>query len=76
MDLAFTEGSDNPFQVYVDDHTRVSYLDLLESKSETLTRWQELKRTLENRHFPHKVAFIRTDNEFVYTQRVDRPLSD
>ena len=67
MDIAYTEGSENPFQLYVDDCSRVSHLDLLESKSDTLAKWEELKIALENRHFPHKVAFIKTDNEFVYT---------
>ena len=67
IDIAYTEGSNNPFQLYVDDYTRVSHLDLLASKGETLEKWKELKQILENRHFPHKVAFIKSDNEFVYT---------
>ena len=67
IDIAYTEGSNNPFQLYVDDYTRVSHLDLLENKGETLEKWKELKQILENRHFPHKVAFIKSDNEFVYT---------
>jgi hypothetical protein len=67
IDIAYTEGSENPWQLYVDDFSRMSHLDLLESKGDTLPRWEELKTMLENRHYPNKIAFIKTDNEFVYT---------
>lgn len=69
IDVAYTEGSDNPFQLYVDDYTRVSHLDLLQSKADALTKWEELKKMLENRHYPNKVAFVRTDNEFIYISK-------
>lgn len=67
MDIGFTRGSSNPFQLYIDDFTRESYLDLLTDKGKTLENWVELKRLLENRNFPYKFAFVRTDSEFVYT---------
>jgi len=67
VDIGFTAGSANPFQLYVDDYTRVSHLDLLASKGEVLKYWIELRALLENRHAPWKFAFIRSDNEFVYT---------
>ena len=67
VDIGFTAGSSNPFQLYVDDFTRVSYLDLLASKGDVLKHWIELRDLLENRHSPWKFAFIRSDNEFVYT---------
>ena len=75
MDIAFTEGSDNPFQMYVDDYTRESYLDLLKDKSEVLLKWVDLKLALENRHHPHKVAFIRTEKRVcLHVDGLARPL--
>lgn len=59
--------STNCFQLYVDDYTRESYLDLLDSKAETLTAWVELKGALETRNAPWKFAYVRTDSEFTYT---------
>ena len=66
-DLGYTAGSKNPFQLYVDDHTHVSYIDLLTSKDEVLKAWIELRALLENIHSPWTFAFFRSDNEFVYT---------
>jgi hypothetical protein len=69
IDMAFTEGGD-PFQVYVDCCNRVSHLDVMsEGKHQALPMWKELKLCLENRHYPAKVAFIMTDNEFIYTSK-------
>ena len=67
LDLAFTEGSSNPFQLCVDDCSRMGYLQLLESKSEAFEKFVELKSLLDNRFFPLKCAFVKTDNEFIYT---------
>jgi hypothetical protein len=67
IDIGFTRGSAHPFQLYVDDYSRVTHLDLLENKGDTLSVWKELKILLENRHYPNKVAFVKSDNEFVYT---------
>jgi hypothetical protein len=67
VDIGFTSGSRNPFQLSVDDFTRVSHLDLLTSKGDVLTRFSDLKKLLDNQHSPWKLAFVRTDNEFVYT---------
>ena len=70
LDLFFTEGSNNPCQLALDDFTDVSYLDLLNDKGECLEKWIELKASLENKHFPAKFAFVKTDNEFVYTSNL------
>ena len=67
VDIGFTAGSNNPFQLYVDDFSRVSHLDLLLKKEDTLEYFTDLKTLLENQHSPWKIAFVRTDNEFVYT---------
>ena len=67
VDIGFTAGSNNPFQLYVDDFSRVSHLDLLLKKEDTLEYFIDLKTLLENQHAAWKIAFVRTDNEFVYT---------
>jgi len=64
-DIGYTAGSQNPFQLYIDDYTRVGHLDLLASKEEVLEYWIELKDCHKNRHSPWKLAFFRSDNEFV-----------
>jgi hypothetical protein len=64
-DIAF--AGDFMFQVYIDDCSRVGYLDILKQKSEVFSKWVELKRFLDNKHAPYKLAYFRTDNEFVYT---------
>ena len=43
MDLGFTAGSKFMFQLYVDDYDRVSYLDVLTTKSDVLPKWVDLK---------------------------------
>jgi hypothetical protein len=66
MDIGFTAGSDFIFALYVDDYHRISYLDLLDSKSQSLEKWCELKRKLENEFMPWKFAIIFTDSEPLY----------
>ena len=67
LDLGFTRNCAVCFQICVDDYTRFSHLDILESKGSAFEAWVELKKLLDNRHAPYKVAFIRTDSDFVYT---------
>ena len=66
MDIGFTAGSEFIFALYVDDYHRISYLDLLDSKSQSLEKWCELKRRLENEFMPWKFAIIFTDSEPLY----------
>ena len=66
MDVGYTAGSEIIFSLYVDDYHRVSYLDILDSKSQCLDKWIELKRRLENDYMPWKFAFIFTDSEPLY----------
>ena len=54
------------FQLYVDDYTRESFIDVIESKTEVLPRWDELKGHLENDYQPWKFAYIKTDSEAIY----------
>ena len=67
LDIGFTSGSLNPFQLCVDDFTRVSHITLLKQKDQVLTEFIDLKKLLDNQHSPWKLAYVRTDNEFVYT---------
>ena len=67
VDIGYTAGSQNPFQLYVDDFIRVSHLDLLNKKEDVLQFYIDLKTLLENQHAPWKFAYVRSDNEFVYT---------
>jgi hypothetical protein len=67
VDIGFTRNSEVCFQLYVDDYTRASYLDVLESKSDCFSSWIDLQKHLENKHAPWKIAFLRTDSEPLYT---------
>ena len=53
MDIGFTAGSDFIFALYVDDFSRISYLDVLDSKSQSL---EKFKHKLENEFMPSLVA--------------------
>ena len=66
MDIGFTRNKNYCFQVYVDDFSRVSHIDMLDSKDEVLEKWVALKDHLENANFPSKFAFIKTDSEPLY----------
>jgi hypothetical protein len=66
MDVGFTAGSDYIFTLYVDDYHRVSYLDMMDTKSQSLEKWCELKHKLENEFMPWKFAVIFTDSEPLY----------
>ena len=66
IDLGFTAGSRVTFQLYVDDHSRESFIDILKTKEECLPKWTELKGHLENDAQPFKFAFIKTDREAIY----------
>jgi hypothetical protein len=67
IDLAFTRGNQLAWQLAVDDFTRVSYLAVLDSKSDTLSAWIQLKTHLEKRHAPWAFAIVKTDSEAVYS---------
>ncbi len=50
----------------MDDYTRVSYLDVMDSKGDALECWIALKTHLENKFAPWKFAFWHTDSEPLY----------
>jgi hypothetical protein len=52
MDLGYTRDCNTCFQLYVEDYTGESWLDVLKSKSDNLTAWIVLKTHLENEHAP------------------------
>lgn len=77
MDLGFTAGSKFKFQLYVDDYTRESFIDVIDGKEEVLQCWVTLKNHLENDYQPWKFAFIKTDCESIYwTPQWDQHCTD
>lgn len=66
MDIFFTKGG-VPFQLYLDDHTRVSYLDPLRGKHEVFEKFVLLFKHLKNKNYPFQLVYVRTDDEFVYS---------
>lgn len=69
-DLGFTQNSTWTFQLFVDDNTRMGYIDILEDgKSGVLSSWIVLKAQLENQHQPWKFAFFRSDSEPIYSTK-------
>ena len=66
MDLGFTKGG-LCFQLYLDDHTRVSYLDHLLGKHEVFEKFVILHKFLKNKNYPFQLVYVRTDDEFVYS---------
>ena len=67
MDMGFTRNSDHCFQLCVDDYTRESHLDVLDSKSESFSSFNLLRKHLDNKHAPWKLAFMRSDAESIYS---------
>jgi hypothetical protein len=69
IDLGYTRNCSTVFQLYLDDYTSETWLDVLDSKADNLTAWIALKTHLENKNAPWKYAFIKTDGEPVYTSK-------
>ena len=65
LDLGFASG--RCFQLVLDDYTRETFLLILdEGKGEAFDSWKQLKERLDRRHWPLRVAFVRTDMEPLY----------
>ena len=67
MDVGFTMDKACIFHLSLDDFSRVSYIEMLDSKADVLAKYKDLQTLLEKQHFPNKVKFIRTDSEGIYT---------
>ena len=67
MDIGFTRDCNYKFQLYIDDYTRESYIDVLDNKADAFSCWVNLKDHLENKHAPWKFAHIHTDAEPLYS---------
>ena len=65
-DILFGKGSGLKMQCTVDDRTRKSWLQEMQSKDQTLVTFQSLQRQLENDKAPYKVAVHHSDSEGVY----------
>lgn len=66
IDIGFTKNYDYCFQLYVDDYTRESWLDVLDSKSDAFGAFKKLQQQRDNEHAPYKLAVVRTDGEPLY----------
>ena len=66
LDIGFTKGG-LPFQLCLDDNTRVSYLDPMKGKHEVFEKFMMIYKHLKNKNYPFQLVYIRTDDEFVYS---------
>jgi hypothetical protein len=69
-DLGFTKDSTYVFQLIIDDFSRQSFLEILQSKSEALSAFKALHQRRNNDLAPYKLAIVKTDCESVYTSQV------
>ena len=67
MDVGFTKGCVVKFHLMMDDFTSVTHLNILDSKADVFSDWITTKKHLENKFFPCKFAFVKTDSESLYT---------
>ena len=66
IDLGFTRDTNYCFQLVIDDFTRESFLDILDSKADALSSFQRLQRQRDNDHAPYSLAYVKTDSEPLY----------
>jgi hypothetical protein len=57
LDIGFTQDSRYCFQLCVDDFTRESFLDVLDSKKDALESFQKLQSQRDNDHAPYSLAY-------------------
>ena len=70
VDIGFTRNSKFPFQLAVDDYTRESFLEVLDTKADALDAFQRLHRQRNNDQAPYSLAILRTDSEPLYTAQI------
>ena len=66
LDIGYTQNYDYCFQLYVDDFTRESWIDVLDSKADAFKSFQSLQLQHDNEYAPYKLAVLRTDSEPLY----------
>ena len=66
LDIGYTQNYDYCFQLYVDDFTRESWIDVLDSKGDAFKSFQSLQLQHDNEYAPYKLAVLRTDGEPLY----------
>ena len=69
MDIGFTQDSDVIFQLYLDDHNDMTYIDIMDTKGNALSDFISLKTHLDNVYSPWKLAYIHTDCDSIYTSK-------
>ena len=67
LDVGFTQDCDLIFQLAIDDYTRESFLDILDTKADALDSFQALQLCRDNDHAPYSLAYLKTDSEPLYT---------
>ena len=65
-DIGFTKNYDYCFQLYVDDFTRESCLDVLDTKGDAFNAFKLVHQQRNNDYAPYKLAVLRTDGEPLY----------
>ncbi len=68
-DLGYIEGNNGCFQLFVDDYTRESFIDILTSKADCLTSFKKLHQRLNKELAPYNLSIVKTDNEPVYLSK-------
>ena len=66
IDIGFTKNYDYCFQLYVDDCTRESCLDVLDTKGDAFNAFKQLHQQRNNDYAPYKLAVLRSDSEPLY----------
>lgn len=69
LDVGFTRNNTYCFQIWVDDYTRYSYLDVMRDKKHVFEKFLTLTKFLDNKHAPYKLAYVRSDSDFIYTSK-------
>ena len=70
MDTGYTAGKRFVFQLYVDDYSRFSHLDIIDSKTDAFAAFKEVQDHRNNLHAPYKLAFLRSDGGTEYDNKV------
>ena len=67
LDVVFARLSKFMWQQFCDDYSRKMWMSPLTSKSDSLNSFLDHKARIENQRYPLKIAYVRTDNENIYT---------
>ena len=69
LDIGFLKGG-KCFQVAVDDWSRKTYSDVLDTKADALKSFQAFQRRRDNDQAPWRLAILKTDSEPLYCSKL------